>query len=50
MLKYYRKFLKADGLRGKRIGVFNSLFDQNTADEEISEIFFTALDAHIAER
>lgn len=40
----YRKFLKADGLRGKRIGVFNSLFDQNTADEEISEIFFTALD------
>ena len=40
----YRKFLKADGLRGKRIGVFNSLFDKNTADEEISEIFFTALD------
>ncbi|MDB2445270.1 amidase family protein [Gammaproteobacteria bacterium] len=40
----YREFLKTDGLRGKRIGVFNLFVDQDSADVEINEIFFKALD------
>lgn len=40
----YREFLKTDGLRGKRIGVFNLFVDQDSADAEINKIFFRALD------
>ena len=40
----YREFLKTDGLQGKRIGVFNLFVDQESADAEINEIFFKALD------
>jgi amidase len=40
----YRAFLKADGLTGKRIGVFRRLVDHDTADPEIKQLFFDALD------
>ena len=40
----YREFLKQDGLNGKRIGVFRRLVDHDTADAEIKQLFFDALD------
>lgn len=40
----YREFLDADGLNGKRIGVFRRLVDHDTADPEIKQLFFDALD------
>lgn len=39
----YRQFLKADGLRGKRIGVFRRLVDHEDADPEILRLFEAAL-------
>jgi len=40
----YLKFLNADGLNGKRLGVFRFLVDHDDADEEIKELFYKALD------
>jgi len=40
----YTKFLKADGLVGKRLGVFRALVDHDDADREIKEIFDRAID------
>jgi len=39
----YRDFLNADGLQGKRIGVFRSLVDHADADPEIKQLFMAAL-------
>ena len=40
----YRDFLKIDGLKGKRIGVFRALVEQDDADPEILRIFKAAMD------
>ena len=40
----YTRFLKADGLEGKRLGVFRFLVDHDDADEEILELFYAAID------
>jgi Asp-tRNA(Asn)/Glu-tRNA(Gln) amidotransferase A subunit family amidase len=40
----YREFLNLDGLTGKRIGVFRRLVDHDTADHEIRQLFFDAVD------
>lgn len=40
----YLDFLNAEGLQGKRIGVFRSLIDHADADPEIKEIFFRAVE------
>jgi len=40
----YMIFLKADGLKGKRLGVFRFLVDHDDADEEIKELFNKAID------
>ena len=40
----YMKFLKADGLEGKRLGVFRFLVDHDDADEEILELFDAAME------
>ena len=40
----YLDFLNADGLQGKRLGVFRSLIDHADADEEIKAIFFRAVE------
>ncbi len=40
----YMKFLNVDGLEGKRLGVFRFLVDHDDADEEIRELFYTAID------
>jgi Asp-tRNA(Asn)/Glu-tRNA(Gln) amidotransferase A subunit family amidase len=40
----YTKFLNADGLDGKRLGVFRFLVDHEDADEEIKELFYKAID------
>ena len=40
----YTKFLNADGLEGKRLGVFRFLVDHDDADEEILELFYDAID------
>lgn len=40
----YLDFLNADGLQGKRIGVFRSLVDHDDADPEIKALFMAALD------
>ena len=40
----YREFLNLDGLTGKRIGVFRRLVDHDTADHEIKQLFFDAVD------
>lgn len=40
----YRSFLKVDGLKGKRIGVFRALVDHDDADQEILEIFHAAIE------
>jgi Asp-tRNA(Asn)/Glu-tRNA(Gln) amidotransferase A subunit family amidase len=40
----YRSFLKPDGLKGKRIGVLRRLVDHDTADQEIKQLFFNAVD------
>jgi len=39
----YQKYLKPDGLTGKRIGVFRYYTDQETADPEIVQVFERAL-------
>jgi Asp-tRNA(Asn)/Glu-tRNA(Gln) amidotransferase A subunit family amidase len=40
----YTKFLKADGIEGKRIGVLRFLVDHEDADEEIKSIFYKAIE------
>jgi len=40
----YMRFLNADGLDGKRLGVFRFLVDHEDADEEIKELFYKAID------
>lgn len=40
----YLDFLNAEGLQGKRIGVFRALVDHDDADPEIKEVFFRALE------
>lgn len=40
----YRDFLKIDGLKGKRIGIFRALVDHEDADSEILRIFEAAID------
>ena len=40
----YMRFLNADGLEGKRIGVFRFLVDHEDADEEIKALFYKAID------
>lgn len=40
----YRTFLRSDGLRGKRIGVLRSLVDHEDADDEIMQLFLSALE------
>ncbi len=40
----YMQFLNADGLEGKRLGVFRFLVDHEDADEEIKELFYKAID------
>lgn len=40
----YTKFLRANGLEGKRLGVFRFLVDHDDADEEILELFYAAID------
>jgi len=44
----YTKFLNADGLEGKRLGVFRFLVDHDDADEEILELFEAAIDDLVA--
>ncbi len=44
----YADFLNADGLEGKRIGVFRFLVDHEDADEEINELFNKAIDDLVA--
>jgi len=39
----YLDFLNADGLKGKRLGVFRTLVDNEEADPEIKEIFSQAI-------
>lgn len=39
----YLAFLNADGLEGKRLGVFRSLVDHDDADPEITALFFKAV-------
>jgi amidase len=39
----YLDFLKADGLEGKRLGVFRSLVDHENADPEIKQLFLQAV-------
>lgn len=41
--KDYRDFLNAQGLQGKRIGVFRALLDHEDADPEITSLFYQAL-------
>lgn len=40
----YLRFLKTDGLAGKRLGVLRSLVDQSGADPEIQELFAQAVE------
>lgn len=40
----YLKFLNADGLEGKRIGVLRALVDHDDADKEIKNLFFKAIE------
>jgi Asp-tRNA(Asn)/Glu-tRNA(Gln) amidotransferase A subunit family amidase len=40
----YMKFLNADGLEGKRLGVFRVLVEHEDADEEIKELFYKAIE------
>jgi Asp-tRNA(Asn)/Glu-tRNA(Gln) amidotransferase A subunit family amidase len=40
----YMKFLNADGLEGKRLGVFRFLVDHEDADAEILELFDAAIE------
>ena len=40
----YRRFLNADGLDGKRLGVFRFLVDHEDADEEIKGLFDKAIE------
>jgi len=40
----YTRFLNADGLSGKRLGIFRFLVDHEDADEEIKALFNQAID------
>ncbi len=40
----YRDFLRADGVAGKRLGVFRALVDHADADAEIKELFAQAVE------
>ena len=40
----YRAFLNAEGLAGKRLGVFRALVDHDDADEQIKALFYKALE------
>jgi Asp-tRNA(Asn)/Glu-tRNA(Gln) amidotransferase A subunit family amidase len=40
----YTRFLNANGLEGKRLGVFRFLVDHDDADEEILKLFYAAID------
>ncbi len=40
----YMRFLNADGIDGKRLGVFRALVDHEDADGEIKELFYKAID------
>jgi len=40
----YLKFLDADGLAGKRIGVLRALVDHDDADENIKKLFYKAIE------
>jgi Asp-tRNA(Asn)/Glu-tRNA(Gln) amidotransferase A subunit family amidase len=40
----YMSFLNADGLEGRRLGVFRFLVDHEDADEEIKALFYQAID------
>ena len=40
----YTQFLNANGLEGKRLGVFRHLVDREDADDEIKELFNQAID------
>ena len=40
----YTRFLNANGLEGKRLGVFRFLVDHDDADEAILELFYAAID------
>ena len=44
----YMKFLNADGIKGKRLGVFRFLVDDEEADAEIKVLFEKAIDDLIA--
>ena len=44
----YMRFLNADGLKGKRLGVFRALVDHEDADEEIMALFNRAIDDLVA--
>ena len=44
----YTRFLNADGLEGKRLGVFRFLVDHDDADEEILELFEAAIEDLVA--
>jgi len=44
----YMQFLNADGLEGKRLGVFRFLVDHEDADEDIKELFYAAIDDLVA--
>ncbi len=40
----YSAFLNADGLEGKRLGVFRALVDHDDADEKITAMFYKAIE------
>jgi len=44
----YMKFLNADGIEGKRLGIFRFLVDDEEADEEIKALFEQAIDDLVA--
>ena len=44
----YTRFLNANGLEGKRLGVFRFLVDHDDADEEILNLFNAAIDDLVA--
>lgn len=44
----YRVFLNADGVKGKRLGIFRELVDHEDADAEIRQLFDQAMDDLVA--
>ncbi|HEY7500861.1 MAG TPA: amidase family protein [Vicinamibacterales bacterium] len=40
----YADYLKADGLKGKRIGILRQAYERDTTDAEIVKVFMTAVD------